>query len=298
MVNQEKIIELFGSEALKYLKNKNQGGKSNEKGNTYENFFATYKLALLSRDVLEDQQEILFSSQIMAFVDDLIIQSAQTRRCQHYQLKNTENLQWGTGLRSIADDFAKQHQLNQESSQDSEMILVVSTFELKERLVNTIPETIAKFSNVDYFPFASSLPKILKEQPDFSKAIEYLCAFDNPEPDKVECVASVLLGAWMSSEKSNISLKAVLEKARQSQPSYIRYLEDDCIQLDSEVEAILNQIEYFTYTLSKGFFQWQFAKGLDEGTLPYSCETENFRRFQERVKNNRPTNFEELEILF
>ncbi|HBB33497.1 MAG TPA: hypothetical protein DDZ80_14880 [Cyanobacteria bacterium UBA8803] len=298
MYNQEQIQELFGNEVLEYLKNKNKGGRVNEKGNTYENFFTVYKLALLSREVLEDEKELSFASQIMTFVDDLIINYLQENFCQHYQLKNTSNLRWGTGLRSIADDFAKQYELNQAVSRRSEITLVVSDSELRERLATDIPEEIAEFSKVNYFHFAPSLPKVLQEEHEFRKAVEYLCAFDNPEPDKVECVASVILGAWVSSDKSNISVVELLEKARQSQPSYIRYLGSQDVQLDPEVKTILAQIEYFTYSISRGFFQWQFANGLEEGTLSYSCETESFRRFQERIKRIKPTTFEELEILF
>jgi hypothetical protein len=252
----------------------------------------------LSKDVLENEKEIFFASQIMAFVDDLIINDIQENIYQHYQLKNTARLRWGSGLRSIADDFAKQYNLNQAVSKQSEITLVVSNSQLRDRLANQIPQQIAEFSKVDYFYFAPSLPKVLQEEQEFSQAVAYLCAFDNPEPDKIECVASVILGAWLSSDKSNVSLRGILEKSRQSQPSYIRYFGSQDVQIDPEVKKILAKIQGFTYSISKGFLQWQFANGLEEGTLPYSIETENFRRFQERVKQNQPMTFDELEIYF
>ncbi|MEQ8969912.1 MAG: hypothetical protein RIE73_05895 [Coleofasciculus sp. C1-SOL-03] len=77
MYQPEQIQELFGKQVLDYLKNKNKGGIVNEKGNTYENFFAVYKISVLSKDVLENEKEIFFASQIMAFVDDLIINDIQ-----------------------------------------------------------------------------------------------------------------------------------------------------------------------------------------------------------------------------
>jgi len=253
---QEQIQELFGNEVLDYLKNKNKGGIVNEKGNTYENFFAVYKISVLSKDVLENEKQIVLASQIMAFVDDLIINDIQENIYQHYQLKNTASLTWGSGLRSIADDFAKQYNLNQTVSKQSEMTLVVSNFQLRDRLANQIPQQIAEFSKVDYFYFASSLPKVLQEEQEFSQAVAYLCAFDNPEPDKIECVASVILGAWLSSDKSNVSIREILEKSRQSQPSYIRYFGSQDVQIDPEVKKILDQIQGFTYSISKGFLQW------------------------------------------
>ena len=49
MYKIEQIRELFDDTVVQYLSNKNRGGTSNAKGNTYENFFAVYQLALLSR---------------------------------------------------------------------------------------------------------------------------------------------------------------------------------------------------------------------------------------------------------
>jgi hypothetical protein len=88
MYTNEQIRQLFGSDVLSYLANKNRGGISGEKGNTYENFFAVYQLALLAKEVIENQREINFYSQIIAFVDDLIIVCQDDITFQHYQLKN------------------------------------------------------------------------------------------------------------------------------------------------------------------------------------------------------------------
>jgi hypothetical protein len=87
-----------------------------------------------------------------------------------------------------------------------------------------------------------------------------------------------------------------LRKARQCQPSFIRPFDNVEIQLDTDVAKILDSIPDFTYKLSKGFFHWEFKGGLEKGTLPYSCETEKFKRFQELIKQNSPTSFEELEV--
>ena len=53
MYSENQISELFGDASLKYVKNKHKGGTINEKGNTYENFFATYKIALLSANAID-----------------------------------------------------------------------------------------------------------------------------------------------------------------------------------------------------------------------------------------------------
>jgi hypothetical protein len=295
MYDLEQVKELFGDQVLQYLLNKNRGGTSGLKGNTYENFFAVYQLALLARDVIEANQEIYFSSQILAFVDDLIIDCCDKPLC-HFQLKNSQDVTWGSGTKSISDDFQKQFELNQAVSRSSDLGLVVSTQELCSYLEAALPENLKECSRVLYFPFATSLSKVVAQESSFYEAIKYLSAFEQPEPDKIECVANALLGAWVACDSSRLSAMELLKKAQAVSPSYIRSFEQYWA-LEPEVKAILDKIANFSYNLAKGFFHWSFANGLEEGTLPYSIDSANFRRFQDRVKLNNPTSFEKLEVL-
>jgi hypothetical protein len=120
-----------------------------------------------------------------------------------------------------------------------------------------------------------------------------LSAFENPAPDKIECVALLLLGAWESGNKSNVSVPDILKKAQAHNPSYIRSLRVDH-QIDPQVAEILGKIPGFTYNLTKGFLHWQYG-GLEKGTLRYSMDTDSFARFQALIKNCKPSTFEELE---
>ncbi len=43
MYSSEQIRELFDDETIEYLRNKNRGGESAAKGNTYENFLPFIK---------------------------------------------------------------------------------------------------------------------------------------------------------------------------------------------------------------------------------------------------------------
>ncbi len=295
MYTEKQIESLFGAKALEYLKNKNTGGTSSNKGIKYEDIFAVYQLALLSKCVIESNQEIDILSQCFAFVDDLVIDCKTEAVLRHYQLKNSSNVIWGDGEKTIRDDFHKQYTLNQAISKESEIYLVVSSQELREKLNKSIPNDIKNYSKVLYFCYDNSLPRIIDKEPDFRRSIEYLCAFDNPDPDKLECVASVLLGAWRASDKSIASVIDILRKAQEFIPSYIRSFQTG-LDLDPEVKKILNNVDSFTYKISRGFLCWKFQDGLEEGILSYSIETERFQKFQELIKKNRPTCFEELEV--
>ena len=234
-------------------------------------------------------------SQVCAFVDDLVIDSQEGNApLQHYQLKNSSNVVWGSGPKSIQDDFSKQYELNQSNSRESVLHLIISSQELVTKLNDSFPATIAAYSQVRYFPYEPNIVKIMAQQPNFQKAIEYLCAFENPDPDKIECVATVLLGAWTSTDKSRVSVKEILVKAQRYQPSFIRSFSLEW-QLYPEVESILSKIPNFTYNLNKGFLHWEYGRGIEVGTLPYSADTEKFTKFQEFIKQDKPSSFDELE---
>lgn len=195
MYKEEQIKQLFGDEALDYLKNKNQGGTNNQKGSDYETNFTVYQLALLSKRVIEEKELIKFYTQVPAFVDDLLIEFADSNIFYHYQLKSGTSVTWGKGLKSIADDFKKQQELNLANSKNSNLYLVVSVQNLCAALNQNIPNKIKSYSQVIYFPPEPKLVKIIEQEPAFREAIEYLSAFENPAPDKIECVVTVLLGA-------------------------------------------------------------------------------------------------------
>jgi len=295
MYTEDQIKNLFGNKTVEYIKNKNTGGVSNSKGNTYENIFAIYKISSLSKSIIEDKREIYLLSQCLSFIDDLVIELTSENTLQHYQLKNSSNITWGTGEKSINDDFKKQYELNKSISKESKLALVVSSLELRDKLQANIPDDIKNYSQVIYFYFADSLPKIIAQEPEFRRSLEYLCAFENPEPDKLECLATDLLGAWVASEKSKLPIMDILQKAQDFNPSYIRSFKTE-LQLNPEIKEIFDKIDGFTYNLTRGFLQWEYFDGLNAGTLPYSIETARFQKFQELIKKNRPTSFEDLEV--
>jgi hypothetical protein len=296
MYTPEDITSCFDVPTLKYLQHKKRGGTSGQKGTRYEDHFATYQLTLLARAVLEGSQEINFLSQVLAFVDDLIIDN-KAEPLYHYQLKNSSSISWTSDGRAIESDFERQYQLNQrQKGRDSRLYLVVADSDLCRKLQDNLPRTIQAFTQVIHFPYIPDIPKAAQHLPDFRAALIYLSAFDNPDPDKIEYVAKAVMGAWVTKAESQTSVKELLTKAQQVSPCYIRSFKQD-LQLDAEVVKILAEIENFTYNLAKGFFHWQYLGGLQEGTPPFSIETEDFQRLQDRIKRQRPTTFEALEML-
>jgi hypothetical protein len=81
-------------EERKYLKNKNKGGKSNAKGNRYENYYAVFQIALLLNSYRERLDDVCLATQLSnAFVDDLLIGAENSNKTYH-QIKDVKDLSW------------------------------------------------------------------------------------------------------------------------------------------------------------------------------------------------------------
>jgi len=293
MYSETDIIECFDSSTWDYLKNKNTGGKNAQKGVRYEDIFAVAKLAALAQTVIETGSLIHIYSQVLAFVDDLIIAPENGVR-EHYQLKNVQAIAWGTGKKSIADDFQRQKQLNDYLSIECRLFLVVSGKPLQTQLTTDLPSNLRDFTEVSYFLYDLSIVKLIKQDPEFKASLSYLSSFEQPAPDKLESLAAFLLSIWLTCPDT--SVRGILTRLRQDRPVYIRIFDRD-IQIDSQVNLILGQIPDFKFGFAKGVFEWDYLDGLETGHLPYSVDSEYFGRFESRVKTYKPTTFDDLEQL-
>jgi len=147
------IEELFGGDVATYVGNKHRGGVNGQKGTRYEDFYAVLRVAELSSKYIEQNMDYEIEGQSLAFVDDIVISFPDLKNAEYYQLKNSNQVSWGTmELKSICDDFLKQHQLNIKMDIKSTIILVVPDERVGLRLQKSIPSQIANFSRVEIFP--------------------------------------------------------------------------------------------------------------------------------------------------
>ena len=301
MYSDSQLTTLLNEKNIQYLRNKYRGGVINQKGNSYENFFALYQIALLAKEVIEQEiDDIAIFSQIMAFVDDLVIDRGLGSDLYHFQLKESKSLSWGTNKSKIriAYDFRLQAELNTKAlNRNSRISVVVSSEDISEKLITEMPTDIQAYSSVVLFPYKKTVEELLQVSDDLQESIAYLTAFENPAPDKIECVAKILIGAWASSDTSKTTVLGVLQTAQTCQPSFIRsFKSDESFVLEPELISILQSINGFTYLISRGFFHWEYSGAMD-GTYPFSLDSEEFQKLQKRIIQINPTTFDDLENL-
>jgi hypothetical protein len=89
------------SKKKQYLSHKLKGGANNEKGNRFQNHFAIFKITEYLNSYSESKAQVVFSSQVEAFVDDLLIILEEGNK-EFYQIKNSKSLKWEHGNKQKA----------------------------------------------------------------------------------------------------------------------------------------------------------------------------------------------------
>lgn len=296
MTMDEQIKTLFGSDTLRYYKNKQSGGGANQKGGRYEDFFSIMQLARLFCVLFDDtRQDIEIHAQASAFVDDLLIADKFENSQDHYQLKNTARVRWGNGFKSISDDFHKQKILNDDIGiTHTSTILVCSEEDKVNLLKQTIPAEITDFSDVVFFPNVETINHLLLTHKEFKDWMQAICF--SGEPDKLEALAKIILGHWCDKKTTVCSVKALLFELRKHFPNYLAKI-DRMMELLPEVVTILLKIPNFSYAIDKGYFNWDYSNGLDSGALLYPIDSKEFSYFQQAIITQKPSQFSELESL-
>jgi hypothetical protein len=254
------------------------------------------KLAKLFHLLFDNtQQDIEIHAQAPAFVDDLVIVAKSDSKQHHFQLKNTDAVQWGNGFKSISDDFYKQKLLNDDAGiEQTRTDLVCSDKTKVDKLKQAIPSSIADFSDAVFFPEVQTVNQLLFLHEEFRNCIKAICFSD--ESDKLEALAVIILGHWRDKQTTVYSVKALLAELRNRFPNHLAKM-DIAMELLPEVQAILSKITYFAYYLENGYFSWSYKDGLDSGALLYPIGSQAFNNFQQAIIKQKPSNFSELEGL-
>ena len=294
MITLEVLKKAFGEDEgekrFKYLQNKNKGGRNNSKGNSFENFYAVFQISRSFNENL-NPEETLFSSQANTFIDDLLIEQIADKIETYFQLKDVARLSWQAGEHPLKDDFFYQHKISIISGINAKFQIVVSDKSVYENLLSDIPGEIIDFVEVVHFESASSLNNLIRKNLLMKEELTKMCALTNPSTDKLETLATIILGAWDASSKSKISLEDILNKSYSLKPNFIK---GHLTKLSHTLSKILNSINGFTYEIENGFLKWKF-NNTDEGVLKYGIGSREFEQLENDIFNTDIKSFEDLE---
>ena len=294
MISKEELERLYGARGaacFTYLNDKHKGGVNNSKGNTFENQFAVYKIATVFNEGASEQTT-LFSSQVLCFIDDLVIEREDKNEVEHYQLKDVKSLSWHYNPHPLKDDFRMQHEVCSANGITATLQLVVSRKELEQSLIASIPDDVKGIAIVVHFQNASSINNLIRENSEVREALRQMCAFSNPATDKLDTLGNIILGAWAGVDQQRVSLKEILDKCMRQNPHYIKGLEN---RLSDKLASILSGIKGVSYEIEGGYINWRY-NDTDSGSMSYRIGSAEFEAWENDVFNSEPLNsFEDLE---
>lgn len=265
----------------KYLKNKHKGGKSNTKGNQYEEYYAIYQLALLIGKYRSTPSNVYLSTQLPeTFVDDLLIVQEGSHKTYH-QLKDVMNITWHSN--KLKYDFERQRDISMENEERFALKLVYSD---STSSVDTVPESISDCTIAEHFPSHSSIQSLYFDFQPFREAIKSIAVAQHSTDNDLTGIYGALIGAWHTvNTQSYVSLEEILEKVNNIGKGLIMLDVYPMIAISEDCSALLHQIG-IQYQVSGSSLYWSYRSF--SGYLPWTKEKE------ERIMAASPKEFKDI----
>lgn len=267
----------------KYLKNKHKGGNNNSKGNLYENFYATYCIALFMNRHILQLDRIHFTSQLSNhFVDDLFIEDLNTTHRMYHQIKDVKDLSWKTP--KLASDFGRQMEISNERKENFELILVHSNSSTK---LKSIPDKFSSCTSISFFPASQSLNQLILSYPPFKDAIQNITISGTAEDDELLGIAEVLLGVWVSKIQKDLSLKEISDEIKNIGKGYINIKTYPNVDISNKCKDIFKYFNLSFHTCGMNL-HWEANNGKLTGRIEWTPAIE------QKLENTIPSDFWEL----
>ena len=272
----------ISSKERTYLKNKHRGGNNNSKGNVYENFYATYCIALLINSHISQLDVVYLTTQLEGcFVDDLLIeeQDKDTAHRIYHQIKDVKDLTWKT--KRLQHDFERQMDISSEAGENFELKLVHSN---SSSTVTPIPEKIAACTSTCFFPAEKSINQLILSYSPFKDAIQNISASGRAEDDELLGIAEAILGVWMSREQKGASLYEISDELKRMGHGYINIKTYPNIDISNNCQEIFRHFNLVFYTSGINLYWFAHDRNLS-GRLKWTPEIE------QKLEEAQPADF-------
>lgn len=262
-----------------YLANKHKGGKNNQKGGLYEDFYAVYQIVFCLAKYKHELDAVSFQTQLKdTFVDDLLIAHPDVH--VYHQLKNTQTITWGSVDKrgDIAFDFA--HQIEECMERDENFALKLIYSAQGSKVSDEVPEQIELYSAAERFPYMEDMNQLVMIAAGLKDALRTISAEGvDAQDDQLANIATLFLGAWKKlANKSRISLSDLVAIAENETRVNLAIYPD--VVISTECKDILDAIEGIEYQVRGRMLYWR--SGRMRGECPWPEEIE------ERIINARP----------
>lgn len=281
----------FSEREIRSIANMKQGDENNKKGNFYEKSFIIYQMLQQTKDSidtgkhlkdLKDENDIVFSNDEIATVDDLCIRFHRENKRYNYQLKNSPTTgKWNDRL---ADQFALQDKLDQKIHQvtSSTHTLVCSDKEVANSNDCCFQSRYdGKYQSL-YFPSYETLFELLKDENiQIKELLSTVCPDSSQHETALRMIGSIQqesvhfkksLGEWWTCvlESSKPSLFSISSSdIGQINPKIIEHLQKNNFCINAAAFVYKNS---FSITLTTDFLEKLANPSISKQILDCSAE--------------------------
>lgn len=290
----KEVEAIFGSNIATYLKNKHRGGRNNQQGSDYESNFAILKLSGLCYQALTSKQDMHIDTQVLAFVDDLVITNRTLNSSDSYQIKDSKRITWDGGEHSIERDFKCHFELNKcKGIENINTFLTVSNKNQHDRLSRTIPQSIADHTECVLFENEPLNVQLAKES-DIKQSLTKICSYAGI--DKLTHLHTVMKGVWENNKGECTSVFDFIKKIHEVAPyNFLRSFEDNIV-INSRFTKVLDQIDGLSYKVLENQLIYSYSCDKDAYCLDgiFQIDSPGFDIATETIIRQNPSTFIDL----
>lgn len=250
----------FGEAEAKRLDKIRQGGDNNQKGGTYENHYAVYRVcSIAANDPNGDLQRYVISSQDLAFVDDLSIKEPNLKT--NYQAKNS-----ATNAADWTADTSKRFEMQSAIDRDiygypdNKQILLVSCPEKARNNEKKVPEPMKGYAGAEHFPYCQTPSQLIQTYQPVKDVMEGVCA--EASISTLDAAFKLVQAAWVGSNGKELSVHDLFTEAKRlSKPNIFKIGEAEA-SLPAWLEKLCTSFAGCAIRVESGNFKISY-KGLD-----------------------------------
>ena len=256
------VAENFGKVECQKLKNIHQGGRNNNKGRDYENYFQLFKVfELASQDDIDLDNQLL-GMQVLGFVDDICHIDNEKRIKYNYQAKNSSGsaADWTV---DISDRFDKQRlvDIHCYHMRKTHNYLLVSDKVKAAQNLTKIPHRLKNIDTCQHFAYYLTLVELINET-ELSTYISKLIVNNNRS--NIDYAAKLILGVMQANHYHSVT--DIFKQAQtEGHPNpFVKFRpQDDSVAIPSWVQQILTDAsQHITYRLEYNILTIALNTGL------------------------------------
>lgn len=263
-----------------YLEKKHRGGMSGKKGSGYEDYYATFQIALLLHLFAANMENVKVSGQTpYTFIDDLVI--TLPKKKIYHQIKNVNGLSWKSGNKTntLEDDFKCQKIACQELGENFKLKLVYSDENCSAG--KSMPDSIVDCTELVYFKSADDINASILTNSEFKDALSNISI--DKRYDKLTDLGTCILGIWCGCRQDDLSIRYFYDEIKKKSRAGISLENFSSIPMTPECSAIFDNID-IQKEINGNLLRWQY-KSLFNGSISWSKDVD------ELICRKNPTDF-------